>query len=175
MEVAGEAYLFNLSLLAVTFAAVSVLVMLIRQTIGGKLSGFDIYLITSYVAHGFVIAICAVLPSLAAGFAPSPAVYWPLSSGAATILLGYNMAQTLLQRVRSADRKLPVFLILAFSLHWLAVASLAANAVVPALRGPALFKGALTLSLAVIMWAFVRRIASLATGRPIDDWDPKRS
>ena len=34
-ELAGATYLYNLSVVAMTFAAVSVLVMLIRQTMGG--------------------------------------------------------------------------------------------------------------------------------------------
>ena len=55
MDVPGEAYLFNLSLLAITFAAVSVLVMLMRQTMGGRLSNFDVhpdhYLYRSRICH----------------------------------------------------------------------------------------------------------------------------
>jgi hypothetical protein len=61
MEVPGETYLFNLSLIAVTFTAVTALVMLFRQTMGGKLSNFDIYLITSFISFGFAIAISAIL------------------------------------------------------------------------------------------------------------------
>jgi hypothetical protein len=56
-ELPGAIYLFNLSLLAVTFAVVSALVMLVRQTMGGRLTNFDVYLITSYVSFGFVIAL----------------------------------------------------------------------------------------------------------------------
>ena len=36
MELPGETYLFNLSLIAVTFTAVSALVMLMRQTMGAN-------------------------------------------------------------------------------------------------------------------------------------------
>jgi hypothetical protein len=57
MELPGETYLFNLSLIAVTFTAVSALVMLMRQTMGGKLSNFDVYLITSYISFGFAVAL----------------------------------------------------------------------------------------------------------------------
>ena len=51
---------------------------------------------------------------------------------------------------------------------------LIANAVVPAVQGVGLFKVALTLPLAVVMWAFIRRIGSLLGGKPGDDWDPNR-
>ena len=43
MDLPGETYLFNLSILSITVAVVSALVMLVRQTMGGKLSNFDIY------------------------------------------------------------------------------------------------------------------------------------
>jgi hypothetical protein len=36
-------------------------------------------------------------------------------------------------------------------------------------------KAALTLFLAVVMLAFVRRIASLLGVKPGDNWDPKRA
>lgn len=42
MELPGSGYLFNLALIAMTFTAVSALVMLVRQTMGGKPSNFDV-------------------------------------------------------------------------------------------------------------------------------------
>ena len=174
MELTGEAYLFNLSLLAITFAAVSVLVMLMRQTMGGKLSNFDIHLITSYVARGFAVAIAAVLPPLAADFGFPPAVFWAVTSGTAAVIFAADMIHTQLQRDKITGGGLPRFLVFAFSLQWLASVLLAANAVIPQVQGMALYKGALTLSLAIVFWAFVRRIASLLGQRPSEDWDPKR-
>jgi len=55
------------------------------------------------------------------------------------------------------------------------VGVLVANAAVPGLRGVGLFKAAVTLFLAVVMLAFVRRIASLIGVKPGDNWDPKRA
>ena len=171
---AREAYLFNLSLLAVTFAAVSVLVMLVRQTMGGKLSNFDIHLLTSYVARGFAIAVAAVLPSLFLDLGLSPPVFWATTSGLAAVLFAATMALTLQQRHRvTKGGPLPPFLIFAVSLHWIAALMLAANAIVP-WQSVFAFKAALTLSLAVIMWAFVRRVGSLVGDKPSEDWDPRR-
>ncbi|HEY5056485.1 MAG TPA: hypothetical protein VII58_10005 [Acidobacteriaceae bacterium] len=59
--------------------------------------------------------------------------------------------------------------------QWILVFVLAANATVPGLRGVGLFKATLTLFLAVVMLAFVRRIASLLGVKPGDNWDPKRA
>ena len=84
------------------------------------------------------------------------------------------MAVTQRQRYQITKGSLPPFLVLTVSIHWLAAFLLLANALIPALRGIALFKAALSLSLAMVMWAFVRRINSLLGDRPRDDWDPKR-
>jgi hypothetical protein len=64
--------------------------------------------------------------------------------------------------------------ILTFSTHGLAVALLLINAAVPTVQGAGLFATALTLSLAITMLAFVRRVASLLGDEPHEDWDPKR-
>ena len=56
IELPGAAYLYNLSLLAATVAVVSALVMVVRETMGGKLSKFDVYLLTTYISLGFHVA-----------------------------------------------------------------------------------------------------------------------
>ena len=61
MELHGEVYLFNLSLMAITFSAVSALITLLRQAVAGKLSNLDVFLVNAYVSHGFVVAISSVL------------------------------------------------------------------------------------------------------------------
>ena len=63
----------------------------------------------------------------------------------------------------------------AFTVQWIIVLLLVANAAVPLLQGAGLFKAALTISLAVVMWAFVRRVGTLLGDQPSEDWDPKRS
>ena len=174
MDVPGEAYLFNVSVVAVTFAAVSVLVMLMRQTMGGKLSNFDIHLVVSYVSRGFVIVIVALLPSLFADFGLSPAVFWAVASGSSAVLFAAVMATTLWQRTAVTHRRLPPVLMFLVGLQWVSVVLLGVNAAVPALQGIALYKAAVTLSLAAVLWQFVRRISSLLGENPGDDWDPKR-
>ena len=113
-DLPGEAYLLNLSLLAVTFAAVSVLVMLVRQTLGGKLSNFDIHLVTSYVARGFVIAFAALLPLMLDDFRLSPQVFWAITSGFAAALLAAEMVRVQRERFRNTKVHLPPFLIFTF-------------------------------------------------------------
>jgi hypothetical protein len=175
MDLPGEAYLFNLSLLAITFAAVSVFVMLLRQTMGGKLSNYDIHLVTTYVSQGFVVSLCAILPSLAADFVLSPTAAWAIASGLAAILLGSSRVYIQRRRSKTASGAPPPFLVFVYTANWLLVLLLVANAAVPALQHAGLFKVALSLSLALAMLGFVRRVASLLGDKPSDDWDPRRA
>jgi hypothetical protein len=174
MELPGETYLFNLSLIAVTFTAVSALVMLMRQTMGGKLSNFDVYLITSYISFGFAVALAAILPPLVSFFELPPFGLWAISSSLAAVLLGSVLMTVVHRRRIVAPEPMALAVISSFSAHGLVVITLLVNAVIQPWQGMHLFAGALTLSVAVIMWTFVRRIASLVGDKPGDDWDPRR-
>ena len=173
-ELGGEAYLLNLSLLAITFSAVSVLVMLVRQSMGGKLSNFDIHLVSSYVARGFVIAVAAVIPPLLADFDLHPQVFWAIASLLACFLLIAGVFRVQRERFQITKVRLPRFPVFVLGAHWLAAALLIANAILPTVQGGGLFKVALTMPLATVMWAFVRRIGSLLGDTPGEDWDPTR-
>jgi len=175
MELPGEVYLFNLSLLAVTVAVISTLVMLVRQTLGGKLSAFDVYLVGAYISIGFAIALDAILPSVVHMFEPPTALMWTIASALAAVILAGVMINNYRNRQRAAKGQ-PVGpgVVAAYSLHLIAALLLTLNAAVPALQSLRLFAGALTLSLATLMWSFVRRIASLGGEMPSEDWDPKR-
>jgi hypothetical protein len=174
MELPGETFLFNLSLIAVTFTAVSALVMLIRQTLGGKLSNFDVYLITSYISFGFAEALAAILPPLVNFFELPPFGLWAISSALAAVLLGSVLVTVVYRRRKVAPEPMPLGVISSFSTHGLVVITLLVNAMIQPWQGIHLFAGALTLSVAVLMWTFVRRIASLVGDKPGDDWDPRR-
>jgi hypothetical protein len=175
MNLPGEAYLLNLAMLAMTFAAVSVFVMLMRQTMGGKLSNYDIHLVTTYVSQGFIVVVCAILPSLVADFALPPTAVWVIASGFAAVLLAASRVYIQRRRSKAAKIAPPPFLVFVYTFQWMLVLLLMANAAVPDLRGVGPFKVALSLSLAVVMLGFVRRIASLLGDEPSDNWDPRRA
>jgi hypothetical protein len=174
MELPGEMYLFNLSILAITFSAVSALVTLLRHSMGGKLSNFDVFLVTNYAAHGFVLAIAAIMPSLLAEFGLPLGSVWAIASGLAAIFLAVKVANTMQRWKTIAKASMPYALGISFGAQWIAVLLLIANILVGTLRGAALFELALTLGLATVMWSFVRRISTLVGDKPSEDWDPKR-
>ena len=174
MELPGEMYLFNLSILAVTFSAVSALVTLLRHSMGGKLSNFDVFLVTNYAAHGFVVAIAAILPSMLAEFRFPQPVVWAVASGLAAIFLGVKVGFTMNRWSSIAKTSMPFALAVSFGAQWIAVLILMTNVLVGSIRGAALFELALTLGLATIMWSFIRRVSTLVADKPSEDWDPKR-
>jgi hypothetical protein len=173
MELAGSAYLFNLSLVAMTFAAVSVLVMLMRQTMGGKLSNFDIFLITTYVSLGFAAGVNAILPALIALLHFPEAVTWMIASLVAAAIQVMTVAHIQLQRPKAAPVAVPPTVLLAYFTHWGAAVLLVVNAA--AFQGAALHAIAVSISLCMAMWTFVRRISLLLGEKPGEDWDPKRA
>jgi len=159
-ELDGAAYLYNLSLLAVIFAAVSALATIVRQTAGGKLPGFDVYLINTSVSFGFVIAFTAVLPPLILLFGLLRDSVWTIASGLGALLIAMNLASVVARRVRASRQPLPVIVLVGFCVHGVVVLSLATNALFPVVRGAALFCAALTLCLGNMMWVLVQRLSS---------------
>jgi hypothetical protein len=174
MELTGETYLFNFSLIAITFTAVSALVMLLRQTMGGKLANFDVYLITSYISWGFAFALIAVLPSLVFLYQLVPSVHWAIISGLAAILHASVLGTIMKLRRSVAPDPWPVGVKIAFSIQGTVSLAFLFNAIPSSWQGVQIFATFLTIALAVVLWSFVRRIASLLGDKPSDDWDPKR-
>jgi hypothetical protein len=169
----GE-YLLNVSVVAITFTAVSAIIMLVRQSMGGKISPFDIYLITAYTSFGFAQAICALLPALFALFHLPATVLWAISGILAAAILGSVSYVVIRQRLKVSPVPFSPGVRIALSLHGVAVVIFLVNAAVVPWQGLHLYAFALTLSLAAVMWAFARRIASLFGERVGEDWDPKR-
>ncbi len=176
-ELPGTPYLYNLSILAITFSAVSVLVMLIRQTMGGKLSNFDLYLIVTYVSLGFVVAIAAVLPPLLNLFGPAPFALWAIASGLGAVFLAAATANAQTLRHKSSSVGMSWVVKGVFASYWIATLALVVNASVAPVQGVGLHAAAITFYFIVLIVAFVRRIASRL--RPnstaaAEDWEPDR-
>jgi hypothetical protein len=174
MQLPGEAYLFTLSLVAATFAVVSALVMIMRQSMGGKMSLFDVYLITTYISWGFTQSLIALLPPLVALFEPTPRILWAASSGVSAVVFAAVLFSIVHRRLKASPEPIALAVKTSFSMHGVTIAIFLVNAIAEPWQGVHLFATGLTLSVAAVMWAFVRRIASLFGVKPSKDWDPKR-
>lgn len=174
MDLPGEAYLYNLSILAISFSVVSALLTLLRQTLGGKLTVFDVYIIKVYVGQGFVLAIAALLPSLIAHFGFLLPQVLTVASLSAAVFLGAHDVQQLVERKVVAPGKMPFATAFSFILDGVAILLLLGNALIPAVKQLAVLEFALTLSLGTIMWIFLRRIATLVGHTATEDFTPTR-
>jgi len=171
MELAGSEYLYNLSLLALTFSALSVLVTVVRQINGGPLSAVDVYLVTTFTSAGFGQCFAAVLPPVVGLFGLTGQALWAVASGIAAILSAAVIARIQWERRKTEMGSLGSSLLVVFVALWLSVLILTVNAFVPAVQGIGLHAAAVTLSLGTVMWSFVRRIACLGGQRPRGEWD----
>lgn len=87
MELPGTGYLYNLTLISVTFAGFSALITAFRQMVGGRFTKYDAFLIRSALVSSLIVIVCALLPPLLALFELSAAIIWRLSSLSAGILI----------------------------------------------------------------------------------------
>jgi hypothetical protein len=171
MDTDGAEYLYNLSILAVTFSATSTLVTVVRQIKGGSLSVADVHLLTTFMSAGFVACITAVLPGVFNLIDLSEESVWATSSGLAAVLWVAVLTRVVWERSRLAGQKIAPLVKLGFTAYGLAVLLLIVNAAVPELRGVGSYAAAITLSLGTTMWLFVRRIAILGRHTTREDWD----
>lgn len=102
MELPGSSYLYNLSLISVTFAGFAALIALFRQMVGGRLARYDVFLVQSALVRSLIVIVCALLPLLLALFEFSPSSIWRLSSLVAAVLIGlFSLSWPLIRRAAS--------------------------------------------------------------------------
>lgn len=170
MELPNEAYLLNLSLVAMGFASVSALMMLLRQMTGGQITRFDVHLIVTYISVSFAITGGAVAPPLMAHTGLSPAVAWGISGIVAALLTFWHLVTMIRRRLAVAGAAVPPILIIDWAIFGLGGLLLLANGVI---GNSGLHALALTVMLGVAMFAFIRRVGS-ALGGVVEGFDPRR-
>jgi hypothetical protein len=174
MDIPGVEYLYTLSIISVTFASLSALVAAIRQIKGGRLSMADVHFVTGFVSAGFAQSLAAILPPAIGLFSLSDRALWAFASGGAALLFAVVVFRIQSEQHKLATQGLRSSVIAAFVGLWLSVLTLIANAIVPSVQGVGLHAAAITLSVATVMWFFVRLLASLGGESPTGDWDLRR-
>jgi len=82
-------YLYAIAGIGMSFAALSVLTMVVRQILGGQMSKFDTFVARTWVQLGFMITFAAILPPLLGVFEAPTLLLWRSSSGLMAIILGW--------------------------------------------------------------------------------------
>jgi archaellum biogenesis protein FlaJ (TadC family) len=148
MELPGANYLYALATISVTFVGFSALILVFRQTIGGKMTSYDSYFTLAFMQAGFIVAGGGLLPQLLAFFEMSHASVWRVSSVIMAIPISLFVVATPGRRRAATDEPIPFYVGLLLLLQFLAGVCLLLDAVGwPVPPNLALFALALTVML----------------------------
>ncbi len=128
MDASG--YLYTIATVGMTFAGLSVLTMILRQMLGGRITKWDSWVTRTWIQLGFMTTFGAILPPLAILFAAPAPIAWRISSGVMAVILG-SWALTFPRRRQAVNpTRLPLQVVI-FSLAMdIAALALAANAII---------------------------------------------
>jgi hypothetical protein len=148
MELPGANYLYALATISVTFVGFSALLLVFRQTIGGKMTSYDSYFTLAFMQAGFIVAAGGLLPQLLAFFGMPHASVWRVSSVIMAIPISLFVGMTPRRRRAATNEPIPSYVSLLLLLQSLAGVCLLLNAVGwPVPPNLALFALALTVML----------------------------
>jgi hypothetical protein len=128
--VEASGYLYTIATVGMTFAGLSVLTMILRQMLGGRITKWDSFVTRTWIQLGFMTTLGSILPPLLILFESPAPIAWRISSGVMAALLG-SWALTFPRRRHAVNpTRLPLQVVL-FSLAMdIGALALAANAIV---------------------------------------------
>ncbi len=143
MEASG--YLYTIATVGMTFAGLSVLTMILRQLLGGRLTKWDSWVTRTWIQLGFMTTLGSILPPLLLLFAAPAPMVWRIPSGVMAVILG-SWALTFPRRRQAVNpTRLPLQVIVFTLAMDIAALALAANAiVVPGERLAGVYAAAVT-------------------------------
>ena len=143
MDASG--YLYTIATVGMTFAGLSVLTMILRQLLGGRLTKWDSWVTRTWIQLGFMTTLGSILPPLLLLFAAPAPMVWRIPSGVMAVILG-SWALTFPRRRQAVNpTRLPLQVIVFTLAMDIAALALAANAiVVPSERLAGVYAAAVT-------------------------------
>jgi hypothetical protein len=129
MELPGANYLYALATISVTFIGFSALLLVFRETIGGKMTKYDSYFMLSFMQAGFIVTAGGLLPQLLAFFEMPHAAVWRESSLIMAIPIFLFVVTTPMRRWAATKAPIPFYVWLLLLLQLLAGVYLLLNAV----------------------------------------------
>jgi hypothetical protein len=156
----ASGYLYTMATVGMSFAGLSVLTMILRQMLGGRMTKFDSFVARTWVQLGFMITLGSIVPPLLALFEVSTLMIWRISSGLMAIILGCWALTFPRRRYATNTRRLPIPVIIFSAAMDLIALVLAANAItVPVERLSGVYAAAVTAILIgaamLFLFAFV--------------------
>jgi hypothetical protein len=169
MELPGVSYLYALATVSITFVGFSALLLVFRETIGGRMTGYDSYFTLSFMQAGFIVTAGGLLPQLLAFYEMSHTTVWRASSLIMAIPIFLFVARVPGRRRAATKEAVPFYVGFLLLLQFSAGAYLVLNAVgwpVPPNLAP--FALALTVMLLTTGIAYLIALAGALGG----DRDP---
>src|SRR5262245_61122442 len=128
MELPGANYLYALATISVTFVGFSALLLVFRQTIGGKMTKYDSYFTLSFMQAGFIVTAGGLLPQLLAFYDMPNASVWRASSLIMAIAIFLFVITTPRRRRVATKEPVPLYVGLLLYLQFIAGGYLLVNA-----------------------------------------------
>jgi len=128
MELPGANYLYALATISVTFVGFSALLLVFRETIGGRMTRYDSYFTLSFMQAGFIVTAGGLLPHLFAFYGMSETSVWKAASAIMAIPIFLFVANTPRRRRTATKEPAPFYVRLLLLLQFLAGAYLLLNA-----------------------------------------------
>jgi hypothetical protein len=156
MAIAESTYLYALAALSVSFVGFSTLVIVFRQSAGGRLSRYDSYFVLSFMEAGFIVTAGALLPPLCALFGLAEGVLLRIASAVTAVPIFWFVATVPRRRRIATGAPIPTFVRLLLFLQLLAAVALTFGALGrPLGPGVAPYAAALTIMLVTSGIAFL--------------------
>jgi hypothetical protein len=126
----ASGYLYTIATVGMTFAGLSVLTMILRQMLGGRLTKWDSWVTRTWIQLGFMTTLGSILPPLLMLFEGPASIAWRISSGVMAVILG-SWALTFPRRRHAVNpTRLPLQVVIHSLAMDIAALALAANAIV---------------------------------------------
>jgi hypothetical protein len=126
----ASGYLYTIATVGMTFAGLSVLTMILRQMLGGRLTKWDSWVTRTWIQLGFMTTLGSILPPLLMLFGGAAPIAWRISSGIMAVVLG-SWALTFPRRRHAVNpTRLPLEVVIYTVAMDIAALALAANAIV---------------------------------------------
>jgi hypothetical protein len=123
-------YLYTIATVGISFAGLSVLTMILRQMLGGRVTRFDSFVTRTWVQLGFMTTFGSILPPLLSLFGTAGPLACRISSGVlATILWIWTLTFPRRRKATNPSR-LPLQVVMFLLAMNVAALALTANAIV---------------------------------------------
>ena len=126
----ASAYLYAIATVGMTFTGLSVLTMILRQMLGGRMNKFDSFVARTWVELGFMTSFGSVLPPLMLLFSLPAPIAWRIPSGIMAVILGSWALTFPRRRLAVNSTRLPVQVVIFLVAMDIAALALAGNAIV---------------------------------------------